>query len=654
VSLSCARPRTLLLVAAVASVLGACRDPVPRAPWRRVLVIALDGMDHRLVSEMLARGDLPTFARLARTGGFAPLETTIPPQSPTAWATFITGQTPGRHGIFDFLHRDPRTLTPYLSTTHVVPGRRLALGRRSLPLTADHVTLLRREKPFWSALDHAGVPATVVKIPAHYPPTGDGAARVLAGMGVPDLLGTYGTFTVLTTDRRLQKQPLSGGRVSGLRRRGADHVYGTLEGPPDPTSSEGSPLTLPVELDLDDQRQGVYLSLGSSRLVLEPGEWSPFVPLEFSLPCSSIRGMARVYLQSIDPELTLYLSPINVDPEDPALPIDSPPGFARELSRRVGRFETLGIPEDTKALAAGVLTPREFLEQARQVLQQRELLLEALLDEFERGFLFFYFSSTDQLAHIFYRAQDPSHPARTADDVYFAQVLAQTYRRMDQTVARALRRLGPGDLLLVMSDHGFGSVGQLFDLNAWLRQEGYLALRDSPSRESLGHIDWARTQAYGLGLNGLYLNLAGRERHGVVPLARRDELLSRLADELLSLVHPETGQRAVTEVVRPDRVYPGPALGTAPDLIVGYGPGFKVDEGSALGTVGPHVFKVNRHAWGGDHCGDHRLVPGVLLSNAKLRAGPFALHDLAPTILQAFGVPQDGMTGRPIFPSGGD
>jgi predicted AlkP superfamily phosphohydrolase/phosphomutase len=629
----------LIVVLSILALAG-CSQGDRSAAGPRVIVLGLDGMDHGLTTEMLRRGELPNLARLAREGGFAPLETTTPPQSPTAWSSFITGQQPGHHGIFDFVQRDPATLMPYLSTSRVKEGRGLTLGSLRVPISGGEAELLRRGTPFWWYLGQRGVPATVIRIPAHFPPRGDGElARVLTDMGTPDLLGTYGTFTVLTDDAAMVGRRVSGGRVVRLRRAGEGRLVARLEGPADPMSAEGEPLSVEVTVEVDRTAGGALLSLGGQRLILGRGEWSRFVPVEFSVAAglSTLHAVVRVYLKSVAPGVTLYVSPLNIDPLDPALPISSPPEFAAELARAAGRFYTQGMPEDTKALSAGVLSEEEFLQQAELVLKQRRRMLIHALSRFSSGLLFFYFGSSDQVAHMFFRG-----PRGAA--------LERIYRELDREVGRAMRHLRDGDLLLVMSDHGFGRAGTLFDLNGWLARKGYLTLRDEPDPAyPLGHIDWRRTRAYGLGLNGLYLNLEGREAEGVVPPSRRDALLARLARELLA-VTDESGRHAVTDVARPDRRYPGPEVPRAPDLIVGYGRGFKVADPSAMGLVGKALFSPNESAWSADHCGDHRLVPGILFSSRRLRQGRYSLVDLAPTILDHLGVPTPaGMVGRPVL-----
>src|SRR5690349_1961645 len=78
-----------------------------RAAGKKVIIIGVDGMDPRLSASLMKAGQLPNLQRLSARGGFSELGTSVPPQSPVAWATFINGAGPGSHGIFDFIHRHP-------------------------------------------------------------------------------------------------------------------------------------------------------------------------------------------------------------------------------------------------------------------------------------------------------------------------------------------------------------------------------------------------------------------------------------------------------------------------------------------------------------------------------------------------------------------
>ena len=76
----------------------------------------------------------------------------------------------------------------------------------------------------------------------------------------------------------------------------------------------------------------------------------------------------------------------------------------------------------------------------------------------------------------------------------------------------------------MLSDHGFAPYNRSFNLNTWLLNNGYIKLKSGASTDSsepLANVDWTQTRAYGLGLNGLYLNLKGRETNGIVEPERR-------------------------------------------------------------------------------------------------------------------------------------
>lgn len=641
--------RTLLAVTlALASLAGACTSRRTVGP--RVIVLGFDGLDYELTRQMVESGRLPGMARLARQGGFAPLGTTIPPQSPVAWSTFITGRDPGGHGIFDFVQRDPKTMQPYLSTTRTEAGRTLGLGRWQLPLSSGRVELLRRGEPFWEVLEARGVPTTIIRMPANFPPSG-AATRELSGMGTPDLMGTYGTFTFFTSEPyAFGGHPLSGGIVQAVRVRNGV-VRGTLEGPDNPFLAKPQKVRAEFTAEVDRANRHVRIVAGGEQRLLEVGEWSDWVPVSFPLaPMQTLPGEVRFYLKGLDPFFELYASPVNIDPLQPAMPVSHPGGYAAELAEATGRFFTQGMPEDTKALKAGVLTDDEFLDQARLAGDENRRQYRYVLDGFSDGLLFYYFGNVDQVSHMMWRPRDPGHPAYNAEvDARHARVVEELYQGLDAIISDTLERLGPDDLLVVMSDHGFTSWRRAFHLNSWLRDQGYLAVRDPSRLDDAGFftaVDWSRTRAYALGLNGLYINLKGREKDGVVEPGAREALVSEIAERLLGTRDPATGHPAITKVYRREQVY---AMAgnedVAPDLVVGYAKGTRGSDESALGGLSREVIVDNTSPWSGDHCMDHETVPGILLSSRPLRRPAPAIEQLAAAILAEFGI--DGFPRRP-------
>jgi predicted AlkP superfamily phosphohydrolase/phosphomutase len=618
-----------------------------------VVVIGIDGMDPVMLERFVAEGRMPNFRRLIAEGSFQPLETSVPPQSPVAWSNFITGMDPGGHGIFDFIHRDPATYTPTFSAADVIePGRSLSLGDWILPLSGGGTRLLRKGEAFWQILDRHDIPCTVIRVPANYPPA-ETRARTLSGMGTPDLLGTYGTFALFTDDPAWQGATAAGGRIHTVARMD-DRVYARLEGPPNTLRRSRPVLEREMVIDIDAENNAARIQVGSAERLLRAGEWSDWVAFDFDLvpPFRSLRGMCRFYLRSLTP-LQLYVTPVNIDPEQPALPISTPPGYARDLARRVGRFYTLGIAEDTKALEAGVFSDAEFVTQTDTLMAERDRMLDAVLDDYRQGFLFFYVSTIDQSCHALWRNTDREHPAHAVADTSFAGRFGELYERMDALLGRVRARIPADATVIVLSDHGFAPYYRKVHLNTWLERNGYLALvRPGVTGEPLfGNVFWRRTRAYAAGINGLYVNLVGREGKGIVaPGPEYDALLAELEAGLLAMRDPENGAPMITRVYRARNVYHGAEAVHAPDLIVGYNRGYRSSDDSALGTITAELVTPNLGKWTGDHCMDHTLVPGVLVTNRPLAATDPSLVDLPVSILALYGVPAPAqMRGRSLF-----
>lgn len=642
-----------LVICGCAAILAACAGGSDDAPppvsktTKRLVVIGVDGMDPALLRQYIDEGRVPNLARLAAAGNFKSLQTTDPPQSPVAWSTFITGLAPDGHGIYDFVHRDPNSLEPYLSTARTRAAKEFSLGPLSVTTTGAKVELLRDGVPFWTYLEAAGIPAAVIKIPANFPALDRGPSRVLSGMGTPDLMGGYGTYQLLTDAPQwtTRSEDPPGGTIRRLRPVSEQRYTATLLGPP----TKNGNLIIDAEIIVDRDHAAAVVDLGGSRALIEAGKWSEWLAVEFNpgLTSSNIRGEVRLYLQSISPNFTLYVSPVNLDPRSPAMPISSPPGFSASISADIGRFYTQGMAEDTKAYSAGVLNADEFLAQANLVYGERLRLLDHALAGFDTGLLFFYFSTIDQLSHMFFRSLDPQ--AAEADRV-LATVIPGLYTQVDTAIGHIIDSVGSDTTVIVMSDHGFSHYRRKVHLNSWLAQRGYLVELPPAKRQpgTLGHIDWAKTRAYALGLNQLFINAKGRERNGSVDADGRAALVEQLRGELLAFRDPDNGKLVVSSVEVP--------AGTAhpdrqPDVIVGYSAGYRSSDTSALGEVGSVIVEHNRDKWSGDHCMDPAAVPGVLLSNTPLAAIEVpSLLDMAPTILEFFDVPVPAaMTGRTVL-----
>ena len=644
-----------------AAVALACVLACTPATARRVVVLGIDGLDPQLLQRFMVAGDLPHFAQLAASGDFKPLQTTVAPQSPVAWSTFITGMDPAGHGIYDFVHRDPRTMSPFLSMSRAVgAARSFEIGSWVLPLSSGRVELLRKGTAFWEILGAHGVPSTLFRMPVNFPPVEAAHHRALSGMGTPDIQGTPGTFSYYTTKPPVNASDFTGGVAYTVRVQGG-RVRGRLYGPEnpfrrDPRSGAHPQATLDFDVYLDVEARAAKFTVADAEFVLREGEWSEWIRVEFEgVPwLASFSALARFHLQRVAPDFELYVSPLQIDPADPVMPISHPPDWSQSLCACLGYFYTQELPQDTKAFTHGVLSGAEYWDQLMLVHGESRRLAEHILtednDEDEEGLTFLYFGSVDQGCHMLWHYTDPAHPG-FVDDGVLAGRIRDLYVEMDGVLGHAMAGLDDEATLIVMSDHGFAPFYWGVNLNTWLLENGYVALRDPAAQgrsRLFGNVDWSRTRAYALGLNGLYVNLKGREAQGIVnPGAEYEALLDELEAGLLAMTDPRQGNRAVTLVTRPDRDLQGGELANAPDLIIGYNRGYRSSWENPLGEFPPEVFVDNDRAWSGDHCIDHRIVPGVLLTNRRISIDDPALHDLTVGILDEYGLPAaPGMIGR--------
>jgi len=650
----------LLLLSLAISQLSCQRSASDYRGAHKLIILGIDGMDPQLLRQFMREGKMPNFARLAAQGSFRELATSIPPQSPVAWSNLITGMNAGGHGIFDFIHRDPKTLEPYFSASRVEgPKHAVHLGNWVIPLGGGTAEQLRKGTAFWEILDRHGIPNVVFRIPSNFPPV-HAKGQTLSGMGTPDLRGTYGTFSFYTDDPMQTPGAVEGGQIISVRVDNSK-VVSNLIGPDNPFRKGSPPATEPFSVSVDPMDAVAELSVQDHNLVLREGEWSDWIRVEFQLVpfFANVKGMCRFYLKQAHPRFQLYVSPLNIDPADPALPISTPSNYSRSLADEAGEFYTQGIAEDTKALSDAVLDDKEYLEQARTVLAEHRKIFDAEFPKFHAGAFFFYFSSLDLNSHMFWRLMDPKHPEYDpALAAQFGSTIESFYQQIDQVLGEVLSRVDDHTTLLVLSDHGFAPYNRSFNLNTWLLENGYLKLKSggdasADASQPFANVDWSATRAYGLGLNGLYLNLRGREPNGIVQSgAEADALTQELNQKLLAVRDPKTGAPVITRMDIASQVYQGPYAHSGPDVIVGYNRGYRAGWKTILGAFPPDVLEDNTNPWSGDHCMDSSLVPGVLLSNRPIPDSAPALTDIAPTILAEFGIVKTrDMMGHSVFQS---
>ncbi len=623
---------------------------------KKIIVIGLDGLEPSIVEAMLERGELPNLARIRGAGSYTRLKTTYPAQTPVAWSSFMTGTNPGGHGIFDFISRDPQTYLPEVALTRFERPKNM--------LAQPRVVNRRQGVPLWHWLSKAGIPSTILRCPCTFPPEVL-QGRMIAGVGVPDLRGSQSKGTFYTQDKTvvaeeneqlifLDPSPLNSGvelttRVIGPRN--------TKASPPADTFCE-------VRVQIEKPSRKLVIQTGGSPARIEVPEksWSEWVRFKFKLSMlQSVTGIARFYVRQLEPQLQFYVSAVNFDPAAPLFPVSFPGDYAKELSDKIGLFSTLGMAEDHNGLNNGRLDEAAYLQHCELVLAERERAMRFELDRFSEGLFFILFDTPDRVQHMLWRFRDREHPGFDPDlSPELAMRIEEHYRRCDSLLTPALEKVDENTLLIVLSDHGFGTFRRAFDTNTWLLQNGLLALKknhrpgENPG-DGFANVDWSKTSAYAVGLGGIYLNLKGRESAGILEEGTEtDRVRHAIQAGLADFPDQQTQRSAIRNVSRREELYTGAFVGNSPDLLVNFHRGFRVSWQSAVGGFAHSLLEDNLHRWSGDHIVDPESVPGILFMNRvpaqRQGQGPARIIDLSPTILTYLDVTVPGcMDGKSLL-----
>jgi len=692
------------------------------APPPRVIVLGFDGADHALVEKGIAEGRLPNLAALAAKGGFSALNPTIPAQTPVSWSTFSTGLSPGRTMIFDFLKRNPTTYRPEFAIAEegkkdflFGKGNRVAIPA-ILALVAFVLVLLlskiflrrrggaiglgiacaaaaaagflgvrvsallpseipwpinnRRGTPFWEEAGRKGIASVVMHVPVTFPAVDYDHGRLLSGLGVTDVRGRVGTPSFYTSDPFFAPKNKNEFSVELVR---LESNKGTIEtevfGPYNKLFKEPAVIKTPMTLTLAADGGSLTVApKGSHSVTLKPGEWSPWVV--FTFPFNSLvkmTGIGRFHLMSTSPEIKLYLSPIHFNPSDlpPSVKITAPGGLAKKLADRYGLYKTMGWQIDTWSMSEETIDEKVFLEDVDQTIEPFRKMMNDFLDDQEVRLFVQIYEFPDRVAHCFWRFLDPQHPAYdAAKAAKWAPAVDRTYAQMDAIVGDAMKKLQQGDILIVLSDHGFATWRRSVNYNTWLVENGFMTLSGSEGKQAdlemlfgqgefWPNVDWSKTKAYAMGLGDIYINLKGREGKGSVsPGAEYEAVREEIKRKLVTLVDPKTGQRAVSRIFTREEAYGSFDADVIPDLFVTNTAGYRIGWQGSLGVVTKEMFEDNVQIWSGDHCSlDPALVPGILFANRPLPKGKLpGIADVPATIYNVLGVPPpEKLDGVPLF-----
>ena len=680
----------LLVVSLAAAAACGTRRP-PELVKQKLVILGFDGLDPRLVQKWMDEGRLPNMRRLATRGsGVRPLGTTHSPESPTAWASFATGVNAGKHNIYDFLIRDTATYLPDLGMVHFEPPRFIL---NYFPVSRPVVESIRGGTSFWVTAGRAGVRSSMLTVPVTFPPEEVPNGELLSGLPLPDIRRTMGTFYYFGTD--LSRYEEGNTEFGGILKRlvfDGDVAQTELVGPPNPIVKQQlrearaktpparmtdvdrmrvaelesrEDVRLPVTIHWNKAGRSATIDIGDNSIHLDEHQWSKWINLDFSINLLlRVHGMAQMYLIGAGPELQLYISPVNWKPDKPPAPMSSPASLSADLYERLGPYRTLGWAEATWPLNEDRIDEKTFMDDLYRAFDDRAQVILQRIDAKQWDLLVGVIESTDRVQHMMWRLIDPSHPMYDkALAAKYGDAIERVYRRCDDFIGEVISRIDPATPILIVSDHGFHSFRQSVNLNTWLVQEGFMAIQgQQPGEKKLQdlfggsgtfweNVDWSRTKAYAMGLGQIYVNLKGRESHGIVSAEESKNLQDALAARLLTMADPKTGAKMVDAVYKRDDIYRGDFVKNASELQVGFTDGYRVSWQSTLGGSPPGLVYPNMKKWSGDHGSfDYRQTAGTLISSRRIDGGSVDIMDIAPTVLKYFGVPiPPDIDGKPIF-----
>jgi predicted AlkP superfamily phosphohydrolase/phosphomutase len=677
--------------------------PLAAHAQQKVIVLGFDGVDARYTEQWMNEGRLPNLARLRAAGTFRPLRPTLPAQTPVSWSTFSTGIDPGRTGIFDFLRRDPKTYLPLFAAFDeveepfllgknnavaaaaivvlvialialffrrvarvVVLVLAVALGAgaflatsKYIPKTKPNVVNRRQGTPFWEVAASAGKKARVVHIPVTFPAHDFPAGEMLSGLGVPDMSGRVGKPFYFTSELDFHRADSSNEfsiQVEQLEdNKGV--IRTKIQGPPNKLFGTPPYIVIPMTITVANDRNSITIEQSGQKVTLKPGQWSGWTEFVFPFnPLIKLHGISRFHLIASQPEVKLYLSPINFDPRHlpPGFKVSAPAQWAPRLAAQYGLYKTLGWQIDTWAISEGFATEQMFWDDMTWTVAQDRKMFDAFLQG-DDDLLVQQFEFPDRVGHVFWRLIDKKHPAYDAKlAAQWSGALLRAYQLMDSIVGDAMRAAEKKNAaLIVLSDHGFASFRKSVNYNTWLVVNGYITLKSGVQVKKRNvemlfdqgrfweNVDWSHTRAYAMGLGEMYINLKGRESQGIVnPGAEYDALKQELKAKLVTMQDPADGSYPVRRVLAREEVYKQFDPNMIPDLFVTNNDGYRVSWQTSLGGIPKDLIEPNKQTWSGDHCSvDPEIVKGIFFYNRKLVTdrAPY-IADVYPTVLGILGV----------------
>jgi predicted AlkP superfamily phosphohydrolase/phosphomutase len=312
-----------------------------------------------------------------------------------------------------------------------------------------------------------------------------------------------------------------------------------------------------------------------------------------------------------------------------------PTDLKDEIARVVGEYVL-----DVRDFRSG--NKIKILADIYEMTRKRFQLARHLLSQEDWDYFMVVEMGVDRIHHAFWDDMDPAHRFYEAGN-RFESAIHDYYQEVDREIGTLLTFANEATAVLVVSDHGAKRMDGGICVNEWLIANGYLALAENPVSPvplSKAKVDWSRTTAWGDGgyYARIFLNVAGREPNGIIAPKDYEKVREELIAGLKS-IPDENGREIGTQVFRPEQLYKE-VRGVAPDLFVYFGDLYWRSVGT-VGTGKIHAFENDTGPDGANHAQNGVFLLGPVGNGLSggLQIDGLRITDIAPTILQLFGLP---------------
>ena len=588
---------------------------MPKGKKQKVIILGIDGFDPEVINFLMQKGKLPSFKKLAELGAFSKLATTMPPASPVAWTTMATGVGPGQHGIFDFVQLDRKKYLPRIAILKQENGKYFPASK---------------SRPFWKILEEKKIAASIVRWPLTFP-ADSLQGCMLTGLGTPEVQGMLNNYVRFTNKKNLGLANIE--RIQKLTVNG-DYVEGEFCGP----IKDGYQCCRESFVVQIINAQEATLRVQDNVWALKKNQWSDWIEVEFRGRFGKkTQSICKIFVQQLVGDIDFFVTSMQFDPENSDAEISFPGDYASSLAAKIGRFYTLGMPEDARAVNDYNLSKKALQEQIEGICIEREKMFwsefEKLIKD-EISMLGIIFDETDRGSHMFLAADVKWDQEKVLS---VGKYIEKIYKSKDVFLGKILKSINEDVALVVVSDHGFKPFEKKVNLNNWLMEQGYLKLIKGATLKNAGmlyqRVDWSKTKAYATGYFSININLEGREGKGIVKKDRKKMLEKEIMEKLSKLVDGDNGKSVIDCAQTRDQLYYGKYIEDAADISVGFNWPYRIDWNCPAGGFGNATIEKNEKLWQADHLISPNSVPGIFFSNFKISSKSPGVLDIAPTLL---------------------